>query len=556
MSLLAANLEVLRTFDPVLAGRLVSLQATSERGTWTLSRSGAPTVRLGGISLASAFDPVSEAARAVPEWGQEVDFVVLPGLGAGYLAEAVSNRYPDLPVLVAEPDQLWLLEVLSHRDLASLWPRIVLLAGAATALGDYLGSLACPNVQILPWRPLDEQNPEWHRAVVSQVSSAQARSRVNLATYRRFGALWRRNLHRNEASGVEVRPLEALRNLELGFPAVIAAAGPSLGSTVPWMRLHRDRFVLIAVDTAWPALALWGMEPDYLVILDGQYWNARHIDKQPPERTRVVTEWTAPPRAFRLAPGRTFVAATGVAFLRSREESLWGRLGPLASGGSVATASWSLALHLGCSSVTFAGLDLGYPEGQTHAAGSQFEEALHRRSRRLAPAETQGLLLRGLAGLEYRPSVGGGRVLSDAKMDLFREWLVRAVKAHPKVDAFNLGTTGSLIDGLRFPPDRFGIDWPVIPRPASTASPLARNPATPQFPPFDLLGQVLQAPDFSQAVERAWHAAIGFWGQEVWEAWAGRAYKTWKRFPSERSRRAVVEVVELAVGWKEFWAQE
>lgn len=549
------NWAALQRFQPDAARQLAALGAGAERGEWSASRFGLPTVRRDGLSLVSAYDPVAEAARALPE--DDADALVLPGLGAGYLAEAAAARFPGVPLVIAEADVAWFREVLHHRDLRALWPSpgvVVLLGPDARTTGEFLANLACRSVCTLKSRPLVERDPAWYEAISAQVAAAQARARVNLATFQRFGTLWRRNLRRNEASAVEVRPVQDLAGLWKGGRAVIAAAGPSLADAFAWMEAHRHRYGLIAVDTAWPALAARGLTPDVLVVMDGQYANARHLDRVPPAATLVVTEWTGPPRAFRLAPGRTYVAATSLPLLRRREEALWGRLGVLPSGGSVATAAWSLALSLGCREVAFAGLDLGYPRGQTHVPGSQFEEALHRSSGRLAPAETGGLRLRGWEGLAWRPALDGGQVLSDPRMDLFRDWLAAAVAARPDVRAVNLGRRGSVVPGLEPAPADYGHLWPTMDRRSpDVSSPLVRHDEAVPRPPFAALESVLSSSDFPRAVDEAWAAARAYWGAEVWDRWAGRARSTWDRFPTGRSRRAVEELVATTLPWREFW---
>lgn len=559
MNFLARNLDALGRSNPEAARLLGGLDLPGARGQWTVSRSGLPTVTLDGVRLASAFDPSAEALKAVPAWGEDVDFALLPGLGTGYLAEAVAARYPDLPLVLAEADPRWFREVLVHRDLTGLWllPRVVVLLGPDPAVvGSFFSAVSCRVVETLSWRPLAERDPGWHRAVADQVAGAQARGRVNLATFGRFASLWNRNLKKNEAGAREVRPLAALDGRWSGVPAVVAAAGPSLAEAFGWIEAHRDRVVLIAVDTAWPALAARNLVPDVLVVLDGQYWNARHVDREPPPSTLVVTEWIGPPRAFRLAPGRTYVAASSVPFLRTRESQRWGDLGTLASGGSVATAAWSLALHLGCPEVAFAGLDLGYPGGLTHVPGSQFEEALHRRSHRLSPAETGGLGLRGLEGLTWRPGLIGGPVRSDPRMDLFRDWLTASTSAHPEVRAVNLGTRGSLVPGLVPPPAGYGEDWPVVPPRVVESSPvLSCRLMTVSVPPFEVFRALADEPDFPAAVDRAWAAGRLFWGEAIWDGWAGRAKRTWDRFPSVRSRRALVETARATVAWEVFWKE-
>jgi hypothetical protein len=532
---------------------------TSDRGLWTVSRSGLPTVRRDEVALASSFDPVAEASRAVPAWGPEVDFALLPGLGAGYLAEAIVRLHPDLPLVIAEPDGDWFAEVLAHRDLSSLWsnPMVVPLVGPDPGMvGDLLGSYSCPVVETLLWRPLEDRFSEWSRACADQVARAQTRARVNLATWRRFGDLWFRNLTRNEASARDARPLAALKDRWAGVPAVIAAAGPSLAEAFGWIQTNRDRFILIAVDTAWSSLAARGIEPDLLVVLDGQYWNARHLDRPLPDQTLVVTEWVGPPRAFRLAPGRTFVAATSLPFLRRREEALWGPLGTLPSGGSVATAAWSLALHLGAPEVAFAGLDLGFPRGLTHVPGSQFEEALHRRAGRLTPAETLGLQLRGWKGLAARPALDGGEVLSDPRMDLFRSWLSAAVQNRPDVRAVNLGTRGSVVIGLGSPEPGYGASWPVRRSEPWTPGPvLVPRPLSLGTPPWEALERLSSGPAGTPEFDRDWDEVAHWWGEDAWGRWAGRAALTWARFPSKRSARALAEAAREALGWRVFFPE-
>jgi len=551
MSLLAANLDALARFHPE-AARVVAGAGAVERGQWRMARAGVPSVKRDGLWLCSAFDPVAEAAKAVPHW-DDADFAFLPGLGAGYLAEAAAARYDDLPVVVAEADPAWFREVLVHRDLTALWGRAVPLVGPDPAVvGAFFGGLSCPNVATLRWRPLVQQEGAWHDAVADELARAQTRSGVNAATFRRFGKLWRRNLAHNEAYAAAVRPLAALRHRWRGCPAVIAAAGPSLADSLAWIAAHRTRLVLVAVDTAWAALARAGLEPDVLVVLDGQYWNARHLDPPLPPRTLVVTEWTGPPRAFRIAPGRVYVAATSVSLLRRREADRWGPLGALPTGGSVATAAYSLALHLGCAEIAFAGLDLGYPGG-THARGSQFEQAALDLGRRLVPAETSGLRLRG-ENLIPRPAVDGGTVLSDARMDLFRGWLADAAAARPDVRTVNLSRRGSFIPGLAPPPVSYGDAWPLLPPRNFDVPPLTRRTEESAAPPWDELERCLEARDsaFAAEIEGLWSAARSYWGT-AWDSWAGREKTAWDRFPSPRTRRRLVELVELTLQWRGFW---
>jgi len=122
------------------------------------------------------------------------------------------------------------------------------------------------------------------------------------------------------------------------------------------------------------------------------------------------------------------------------------------------------------------------------------------------------------------------------------------------VAAYNLGARGSVVPGLQVPPADYGNSWPTLTVPPRDLSPTLQPRAPGSEPPWAALSAVLTADDLGPAVDRAWVAAREYWGAEVWDRWAGRARASWDRFPSERSRRAVVEAVELALGWADFWS--
>lgn len=474
---------------------------------WSQARSGEATAQREGRWLASRFDPALEARRSLAAAPDEPGLVVLGGLGLGYELEAAVQRWSDAPVVVVD-DPAWIYEVARHRDLGALWshPRVT-LCRSDEELKAFLEAWEFPVITTLMWRPGEEADPARASHWRALVAEAQARNQVNFATGRRFFDLWRRNRDRNEASLGPARPLHFLEGVWSGRPVVVAAAGPSLAEDLDWMGRYRDRFVLVAVDTAWSSLGAHGFVPDVVVALDGQYWNVRHLDRPLPATTLLVTEAVGPPKAFRLAPDRTFVAASSVPLLRASEGGRWGELGALPSGGSVATAAYSLARLGGASLVVFAGLDLGYPRGQTHVPGSQFEEAIHRRSHRLGPSETLGLGLRDRT-LSTLVVDGEGRPLeSDPKFGVFAHWLERSIAAHPELAVYRLNRRGRSLRGVEVLGPHVAEAWPKV--------------------------EPWSVPDRAQVIRRPVPAGLETLG---WESWAGRARRTWERWPSAATR--------------------
>ena len=549
MTVLEKNLEALESRFPGLGAELHDYPAPPELPEFFLSRSGAVTARWKGFTLASTFDPVAEAQKLLPEVDAEVDFAVVGGFGLGFVPLALLERYPDLPVLVAEPSPWWLGRLMEEIDLTSMLenPRLsLMLGGNPSQIGTYLSKFVCRKVSWLPLRSLVPLFGDWLTGVGRALDNFQAMTRVNQATLERFGPLWLRNLSRNEeALGDETRvsptAVEALRSLAPGCRVVVAAAGPSLFLLLGTLKKYRKRFILISVDTAWATLKSAGLVADFLVIMDGQYWNARHVDGPVDPPTGIVSELVGHPSTLRLAPERLFLASSSVPFLRERELSSWGDLGVLKSGGSVATSAWSLALLLGAAEVAFAGLDLGYPSGGTHVRGSQFEERAHRLARRTSPAETLALSWMKEVGLTRRPAVDGGTVISDPRMDLYRSWLSLSLLENSQVKAWNLSPVGSLIEGLESAGNELFERWPVQRVPNWTSRPIRMSSAGSLEALDDLA--------FPEKVGALWVDAWerlgkGLWGTEAWKILGAQAVETWRAFPSERSLRS------LFAAWK------
>ena len=178
-----------------------------------------------------------------------------------------------------------------------------------------------------------------------------------------------------------------------GIPTLLLAAGPTLDQVLPHLRELARRCLVIAVDTAVSPARRAGIEPDFAVVVDPQYWNARHLDRIPPGRTLLVSEASAHPFVFRHFRPPLFLCSSLFPLGRSFE-ALLGAFGSLGAGGSVSTSAWDLARLLGTSQVYAAGLDLGFPGGRTHCRASFFEELALALGSRLQPAE--GVIFRYL----------------------------------------------------------------------------------------------------------------------------------------------------------------
>jgi hypothetical protein len=475
-AILEANLAALAGRQPGLAdllrgtasGAAEADTAAGEAGAGTAARllsplrtaSGLVTATLGGLHLHSAHDPVTEAARLAASIPPAVDSVILLGFGLGYQAEALLARGRGLKVLACVAEPALLVEALSLRDLGNLLSREELgfvLGGAGGTSGaggadpgavvPALDSMGPSLFSILANRAEEKFRPEWYAGVRAAAERYASKETINGNTLKRFGRLWVRNLARNMGELGRLPGVARLEGRFAGIPALVLAAGPSLDEALPCLRELKERCLLIAVDTSLRSLLREGVEPDFLVVVDPQYWNWRHLEGLSSPSSILVSESAAWPAVFRFDSRAAFLCSSLFPLGRAIEART-GAKGKLGAGGSVTTTAWDLGRLLGAAPLYMAGLDLGFPRGATHARASLFEQRAISGGRRLAPAETShaGALFSG--GPMWAPANDGEKIRTDKRMTLYSWWFESRLCHAEAPRTLNLSSHGLAIPGM------------------------------------------------------------------------------------------------------------
>lgn len=462
------NREALASRHPELAAALDGTDAAAL--DLLKARSGKPSARLpGGAYLHSRYDPEAEAAKACEEaLAAGADLIVVMGMGLGYAAEAALRA--GVLVVVAEPDAAVAKACLCARDMGHFLAHERLFfcyPDGGPALGQLLEGLDARAVARVENSALAVAFPEPMSSIRSAYARFREKDRINAATLKRFGRRWVRNLAANLPYVSGAPGVSSLMGRFSGCPAIVLAAGPSLDELLPRLARLRERFVLVCVDTALRSALRAGVEPDFVVVVDPQFWNARHLDRCPSPRSVLVTEASVWPSVFR-NPFRAVFACSSIyplgRYIEARSGPPRGQLG---AGGSVATTAWDFARALGCSPVFMAGLDLSFPDGKTHARASLFEQRSLNAGSRLRPSASDGFeAMRG--GQPYAARANDGSlVVTDRRLALYSWWFSSRAARHPETPSYNLSARGLAIDGLMpadagsleaFPPIRGRID--------------------------------------------------------------------------------------------------
>ena len=191
--------------------------------------------------------------------------------------------------------------------------------------------------------------------------------------------LWIKNIFRNYAQWSHDCSSQRLRFglPQTTLPVIVAGAGPSLEQHLEFLKQHRSRFYLLAVDTAYSTLLQSGITPDLTVVQESQFYNLYDFLSHPQLQCDLLADISSYPRVVRLADEwncgkRVYLFASEFAdislFHRLKAADLLPPIFPPL--GSVGTTAVRAALQISNSEVIIAGLDFAFPSGQTHSRGT------------------------------------------------------------------------------------------------------------------------------------------------------------------------------------------
>ncbi|EMB21714.1 motility associated factor glycosyltransferase family protein [Treponema denticola] len=409
------------------------------------------TARINGKYLHSKYNPINEAEKNI-----SLDFFkdkkaksscVFCGLGLGYAQELYAKKYPKSSLIIIEPDLFVFFLFLQSRPLDDFFmhENLILLLGLYPKdVLDFFESKSFFDIPIFKIQSLIDVSSSWFSEFEALKKRRNEKTNLNKNTLKKFGKLWLKNFLKNMKQTEGLLGINKIENIFASCPALIIAAGPGLDSTINLVKENEDKFIIIAADTAVRACHRHGLKPDFILLMDAQYWNYFHLADLDISDSILITESSVYPAVFRLKTKAKFLC-TSMFPLAQYIEKLIGEKGKLVTGGSVATACWDFARILGCHEIIFAGLDLAFPDFQTHFKGSRFEEDVNAFSNRFFPSETASHLSLYSASPQLKEGYEG-KVLSDKRMQMYAWWFESKIAEFPDIKTYNL-----LPRGLKIP---------------------------------------------------------------------------------------------------------
>ncbi len=423
------------------------------------AKNGNLTVRENSILLHSGYNPEREAQQAASSFdSQNFEAALFLGFGLGYLPDSFCKTHKDKTIILVESEPLHFLASLFFFD----WKNILLHKKCILAIGcshqELLGIVnhfGIKNCVVFCQKNQAAHADSYFEGFQKLLERNRQKEEINSNTLERFASLWLKNNCRNLEKACLLDGINIYKDSAAKLDAVILAAGPSLKKVIPHLAEIKKRSILICVDTALRACLKAGVEPDFVILIDPQYWASRHIEGLKSASSVLITEGAAYPSVFRFKCRKTVVCSSlfplGQYF--EKKLALAGAVnavkGKIDTGGSVATSAWDFARFIGAKRIFFAGLDLSYPEKNTHIKGSTFEEAAHKVSTRIKTAETQSSDYLFSIQTEKAFDYTGKPVLTDSRMKMFAWWFESRLASPDSADTYTFCPENLAIPGIK-----------------------------------------------------------------------------------------------------------
>ncbi|MBI4583975.1 MAG: DUF115 domain-containing protein [Planctomycetes bacterium] len=428
------NLALLKKRWPEAARRVESVQPLAA-GQVVFSRCGEPTLKVLSeagteVWLHSRYRPAEEADRQLEalQIGAQ-DAVVVLGVGLGYpLLSAVRRGRSTTFVVALEKDPaVWraalecqpLDEFLNH-------PEAELIVGAApeelfALLDQKVSRFFAGSIKIFSHPASAQAFPSYYQSILQSLGEFARYGSVVLRSALYLSRIAIQNRFSNLPDYLASPGIRPLIGKFQGYPGVVVAAGPSLERNVEELRRLQGRAVIVAVSTALKILLGRGLQPHLTAIIDYHTISSRYFAGIAPELAApIVCDPKASAEAIASYSGARFFSND--ALINTLLDGSAGDKGDLVTGSTVAHAAFHIARALGCNPIILVGLDLSFPEGRLHAAGTATHEQHFSETSRFYTFEMKEWewYLSHRKTLMKVPGLNGGEVFTD---DVFFSYL-------------------------------------------------------------------------------------------------------------------------------------
>lgn len=347
------------------------------------SKNGEKIPLVNKTALHSKYNPEREAESFANQFASPAFFVVV-GLAGGYHISALMKKFPESNVIAAENDESDLRFLEKLPEIQKLHSEKRFQAATKSDIKRKIIETYKPAIHgdmtIATLRSWENIFPDEKKEIIKEIQSALKIVSADYSVQCHFGKIWHKNIFENlkVASEIKTDIKKTIGEIPNEKIAAIIAAGPSLNETYKKIEDEREKYFVIATDTAFSVLAERKIKADCVVSVDGQNISHSHYMHGIYSDTIFVFDLCANSSAVRkVRSGSKKIIFTENGHPLAKYASAYtGKnsfLENYTGSGTVTIAAASFAITAGFTKIEFFGADFSYIGGAPYARGTYLD---------------------------------------------------------------------------------------------------------------------------------------------------------------------------------------
>ena len=344
---------------------------------------------LDGKSFHSKYNPEREASQLVQNT-EKSDFFLVTGLGAAFHIKELQNKFPEAFILIVENSENDIKFLESISDVKNIFNKkteICTLEKLEENLQKFYLPARYSTFSVFTmnsWILEIDKN-----LFLKKINSALGKISADFSVQAHFGKIWQTNILNN----LRFADKEKKFSIPAKKICLICAAGPSLDEKIEFIKKNREKYYILATDTAFKTLSAENIFSDAVISIDGQMISYSHFTGRINPRTLFIFELMANHSAVKKIKKYTenilftvsyhpfeqlLVLSDKNAFFQTDSTS-----------GTVTIAALDFAKNAGFANIEIFGADFGYLNNKAYAKGTYLDKINYFKETRISSAERE-----------------------------------------------------------------------------------------------------------------------------------------------------------------------
>ena len=222
------------------------------------------------------------------------------------------------------------------------------------------------NLVILP--SLTKEEKDNANTLYTQILNIMEKEVSNIFTNMYFENIWTKNIIFNSEYIKDSADLSIFKDSFKGLKALLICPGPTLKHSIQYIKENRENLFIICVDTSYSVLCKHGIIPDFVITVDGGFFNSLDFVYENSHFPYLVMDMSC----NKIIPKNTCCKTNLIRFTSIENLGLieyiqdFTKLSSLKASNTVATAMIDFAYYIGLDEVLLIGFDNSYPFYERH----------------------------------------------------------------------------------------------------------------------------------------------------------------------------------------------